>query len=246
MDQLQMVADPLKRQEPDNPGARQILALRHQVEKQEVDGILRVALSSFAGKIAVISSFGAESVVLLHHVAQIDPTVPVLFLNTGKLFGETLRYRDRLQEVLGLTDVRTIGPHPSDVKRDDPAGGLWKDNAGACCHIRKVLPIRQALKGFDAQITGRKRFQTVQRMSLSKVERVDGHICFNPLADWTLEALTAYVVQHRLPKHPLISDGYLSIGCMPCTRRVRSGEGYRDGRWPDSDKDECGMHGEGI
>ena len=246
MDQLQMIADPLKRQEPDNPEARQFLALRHQVEKQEVDGILRVALNSFAGKIAVISSFGAESVVLLHHVAQIDPTVPVLFLNTGKLFGETLRYRDRLQEVLGLTDVRTIGPHPSDVKRDDPDGGLWKDNAGACCHIRKVLPIRQALKGFDAQITGRKRFQTVQRMSLSKVERVDGRICFNPLADWTLEALTAYVAQHRLPKHPLISDGYLSIGCMPCTRRVRSGEGYRDGRWPDSDKDECGMHGEGI
>ena len=184
------------------------------------------------------------------HGGEIDPTTPVLFLNTGKLFGETLRYRDRLQDVLGLTDVRTIGPHPDDRARLDPEGTLWSRNTDACCDFRKVVPVKRALQGFSAQITGRKRFQTSARAEMKPVEYFDGRFRFNPLADWTLADLEAYTNEHEIPRHPLVEDGYPSIGCMPCTRRVQSGEGYRDGRWSGLDKDECGIHigvdGEGI
>ena len=187
---------------------------------------------------------------LLHQVAQIDPTTPVLFLNTHKLFGETMRYRDRLQETLGLTDIRAVGPHPDDRRAQDPEGTLWSRDPDACCHFRKVVPLRRALADFDAVVTGRKRFQTAERATMEKVELADGRVRFNPLVDWSLPDLMAYMDEHRLPKHPLINDGYPSIGCIPCTRRVAAGEGYRDGRWAGSDKVECGIHtgvdGEGI
>ncbi len=207
------------------------------------DEILRHAVATgFAGQIAVTSSFGAESVVLLHLIAQVDPTVPVLFLNTGKLFGETLRYRDRLQEVLGLTDVRAIGPHPDDLRQDDPKGVLWTNSTDACCHIRKVLPVQRAMKGFEAQITGRKRFQTTTRTDMPMVELAEGKFRINPLARWSLAELSAYIGAHDLPQHPLVADGYLSIGCMPCTDRTQDGSDYRSGRWAGEDKDECGIH----
>jgi phosphoadenosine phosphosulfate reductase len=226
-------------------------ALRARAENLDAPGVLELAIKeAFPGKIAVISSFAAESVVLLHHVAQIDPETPVLFLNTHKLFGETMRYRDRVQETLGLTDIRAVGPHPDDRRARDPEGTLWSRNPDACCHFRKVGPLRRVLAGFDAVVTGRKRFQTAHRAAMAKVEVAEGRIRFNPLVDWSLPELQAYMDEHRLPKHPLINDGYPSIGCIPCTRRVTAGEGYRDGRWAGSDKVECGIHtgvdGEGI
>lgn len=199
----------------------------------------------YAGRIAVVSSMGAESAVLLHMVAEIDPTIPVLFLNTGKLFGETLRYRDRLQAKLGLTDMRTIAPHPKDEQNVDPNGDLWVGDTDACCNFRKTVPLMRALEGFDAQITGRKRFQTEMRADLAHVEDdplKPGRVKINPLANWGLGNLSAYIETHKLPKHPLVKDGYLSIGCMPCTDRVKPGGEYRDGRWSGSDKDECGIH----
>jgi phosphoadenosine phosphosulfate reductase len=224
--------------------------LRAHGENLNSQELLRLAIEAFPGKIAVISAFAAESVVLLHQIAQIDPTTPVLFLNTHKLFGETMRYRDRLQETLGLTDIRSVGPHPDDRRAQDPEGTLWSRDPDACCHFRKVVPLRRALVGFDAIVTGRKRFQTADRAAMQKVELVEGRVRFNPLVDWSLPGLIAYVDEHRLPKHPLINDGYPSIGCIPCTRRVAAGEGYRDGRWAGSDKVECGIHtgldGEGI
>lgn len=210
--------------------------------------------NEFRGRIAVVSSFGAESAVLLHMVAQVDPSTPVIFLNTGKLFGETLRYRDRLQEKLGLTDIRAIGPHPEDLARRDPHGGLWNADPDACCFIRKVLPLERALKGFDASITGRKRFQTNARAAMEAIEeeKVRGtgepgsangtRFKINPLAEWSQEDLEAYLDAHKLPRHPLVKDNYLSIGCMPCTERVPEGGSYRDGRWVGKDKDECGIH----
>ncbi len=204
----------------------------------------------FAGDIAAVSSFGSESVVILHMLAQIDPTVPVIFLNTGKLFGETLRYRDRLQDVLKLTDLRAVGPHPRDEAASDPEGTLWARDPDACCAFRKVAPLNRALAGFSAQITGRKRFQTQSRLSMPTIEATGGIFKINPLAEFSLEDLNAYIDTHRLPRHPLSEDGYPSIGCMPCTRRVKEGEGYRDGRWSGFDKDECGIHtnvgGDGI
>jgi phosphoadenosine phosphosulfate reductase len=231
--------------------AAKLASLQAAAKGRDAKGILELALKGeFAGKTAVVSSFGSESVVLLHMIAQIDPTTPVVFLNTGKLFGETLRYRDRLQDELGLVDVRSIGPHPADRAAQDPNGELWAKSTDACCNFRKVIPLKRALEGFSAQITGRKRFQTNARSQMEPVEFFEGRFRFNPLTDWTLADIEAYMAEHNLPAHPLVEDGYPSIGCMPCTRRVLSGEGYRDGRWSGLDKDECGIHtgvdGEGI
>jgi phosphoadenosine phosphosulfate reductase len=230
--------------------AARLADLRAKAKGRDALGLLRLAFEEFPGQTTVVSSFGAESVVLLHLIAQIDPTTPVIFLNTGKLFGETLRYRDRLQDELGLTDIRNIGPHPDDRAKYDPEGTLWSKSTDACCNFRKVIPLRHALQGFSAQITGRKKFQTAARATMDTVEYFEGRFRFNPLAEWTLADLDAYEEKHSLPRHPLVEDGYPSIGCIPCTRRVAAGESYRDGRWAGLDKDECGIHtgvdGEGI
>jgi phosphoadenosine phosphosulfate reductase len=225
--------------------------LQDAARGRDARGILELALKGeFAGKSAVVSSFGAESAVLLHLVAKIDPATPILFLNTGKLFGETLRYRDRLQDELGLGDIRSLAPNPADRARLDPEGVLWARDTDACCNFRKVIPLKRALEPFAAQITGRKRFQTRERAEMQSVEFFEGRFRFNPLADWTLVDLEAYTAKHGLPRHPLVEDGYPSIGCMPCTRRVAAGEDYRAGRWSGLDKDECGIHigldGDGI
>lgn len=236
---------------PVDPSVRtRLLELQDKAQGRDASGILALGAKEFGGRIAVVSSFGSETAVLLHLIAQIDPTTPVFFLNTGKLFGETLRYRDRLQDALGLTDLRNIGPHPSDRAHLDPEGTLWSRDTDACCGFRKVLPLRRALEGFDAQITGRKRFQTRARQEMRPVEFFEGRFRFNPLAAWTQRDIEAYFAAHDLPRHPLVEDGYPSIGCIPCTRRVAAGESYRDGRWADLDKDECGIHtgenGDGI
>ena len=220
--------------------------LSRTAELSAIDFLTTMLQHEFKDEICVVSSFGAESAVLLHMVAQIDPTTPVIFLNTGKLFGETLRYRDRLQTLLGLTDVRSIGPHQTDLAEKDSNEDLWQKNNDMCCHIRKNLPQERALKGFKAVLTGRKRFQTSQRGSMQRIEIDDeaaARLRINPLADFTLEDLQAYLETHNLPKHPLVKDGYLSIGCMPCTDKVKEGDDYRSGRWSEQDKEECGMHG---
>jgi phosphoadenosine phosphosulfate reductase len=235
-----------------DPATRARLAdLRLAAQGREATGILALALQeAFPARTAIVSSFGAESAVLLHMVAQMEPTTPILFLNTGKLFGETLRYRDRLQETLGLTDIRSIGPHPVERSERDPEGVLWSRNADACCNFRKVVPMRRALEGFAASVTGRKRFQTEARTQMQPVEYFEGRFRFNPLAGWDLPDIESYFVAHNLPRHPLVEDGYPSIGCLPCTRRVQGDETYRDGRWAGLEKDECGIHtgldGEGI
>ncbi len=235
----------------DTSAAAQLATLRSLAAGRDARGILELALrEEFPGRTAVVSSFGAESAVLLHLVAQVDPATPILFVNTGKLFGETLRYRDRLQDELGLTDVRALGPHPIARAEKDPEGVLWSRDPDACCAFRKVQPLRRALAGFAAQVTGRKQFQTRARTTMLSVEYFDGRFRFNPLHDWSLADLEGYAAEHDLPRHPLVEDGYLSIGCIPCTRRLQAGESYRDGRWPGLEKDECGIHtgldGEGI
>ena len=215
-------------------------------ELSAVEFLTTILRDEFKDEICAVSSFGAEAAVLLHMVAQIDPTTPVIFLNTGKIFGETLRYRDRLQTLLGLTDVRSIGPHPTDLSEKDSNEDLWQKNNDLCCHIRKFLPQQRALRGFKAVLTGRKRFQTTQRNSMQRIEIDDeaaARFRVNPLADFTLEDLQVYLETHNLPKHPLVKDGYLSIGCMPCTDKVKEGNDYRSGRWSEQDKEECGMHG---
>lgn len=196
----------------------------------------------FKGRIAVVSSFGAESSVLLHLVASIDPSVPVLTLDTGKLFAQTEQYRSALADRLGLKDLRIVRPDMKVVMGEDLDEKLYSSDPDRCCEIRKTLPLRQAISGFDAWFTGRKRFQSDVRSSLSKVEMKNGQVKINPLADWSPEQLEAYMTKHNLPRHPMVEMGYRSIGCYTCTRPVGEGEDQRAGRWSGSDKTECGIH----
>ncbi len=200
------------------------------------------AHDAFAGRLAVVSSFGAESAVLLHLVASVDPGLPVLFLDTHKLFGETVRYRSRLQHHLGLEDVRVIGPRKRDVDARDPQGTLSMHDPDACCALRKSEPLARALAGFACWATGRKRHQTAFRKDLEILEFDGGHYKLNPLAAWTRADVAAYAAAHNLPAHPLVRQGYHSIGCMPCTSKVVDAADARSGRWAGQAKIECGIH----
>ncbi|BBF93452.1 phosphoadenylyl-sulfate reductase [Blastochloris tepida] len=203
--------------------------------------VLRAALDHFKGEIAVVSSFGAESVVLLHLAATIDRAIPVLFVDTGRHFPETLAYRDELAERLGLGDVRVVGPSPDAVSRRDPDGTRATWDPDGCCALRKVSPFNAALEPFAAWITGRKRFQAETRAALPAFEFEDKRVKVNPLAAWGAADLAAYARKHSLPQHPLVARGYPSIGCQPCTRPA-SADNPRAGRWSGFDKTECGIH----
>ena len=205
--------------------------------------MLRTLLrENMLGDAAIVSSFGAESAILLHLISQIDPSVPVLFLETGKHFPETLAYRDRLISQLGLTDVRNITPDADAISRKDETGLRWSYDPDGCCEIRKVIPLSKALAPFDAQFTGRKGFQASTRTGLPRFEVEEGRLKVNPLASWSKDELEAYVAEHALPAHPLVAEGYPSIGCAPCTSKVQKGEDPRSGRWRGWDKVECGIH----
>ena len=196
-----------------------------------------------AGRVAVVSSFGAESAILLALVAEIDPATPVLFVDTGQHFPETLAYRDELARVLGLMDVRSVGPTEAEAKDNDPTAGLWQYDPDACCKVRKVTPLDRALASFDAWITGRKRHQSVTRLTLPPREvTADGKVKLNPLATWTADQVEAEMVARGLPRHALSLAGYPSIGCATCTKAVAAGEDPRSGRWAGTGKVECGIH----
>ena len=191
------------------------------------------------GRIALVSSFGAESVALLHLVAAVDRTVPVLFLETGMLFAETLAYQRQVAGRLGLTDVRAL--RPGDLSAD-AEGTLHRTDPDACCAMRKTAPLAEALAPFDAWITGRKRYQGGRRAALEFFEAADGRLKVNPLARWTPADVQDYMANNGLPRHPLVAQGYPSIGCAPCTQPVAPGEDSRAGRWRGTDKAECGIH----
>ena len=195
------------------------------------------------GKLALVSSFGAESVVLLHLVSVIAPHTPVIFIDTQMLFPETLDYQRELADKLNLTDIRLIRADRRDTEFEDPDGTLHQFNTDACCNLRKVVPLERALSGFDGWITGRKRFQAATRAALDFFENEEGkRLKVNPLAHWGREDLEDYIVNNRLPRHPLVAKGYPSIGCAPCTSPVAEGEDPRSGRWRGWDKVECGIH----
>jgi phosphoadenosine phosphosulfate reductase len=223
--------------------ARRLRDLSERYGKLDGEALLRPLVErEFPGRIAIVSSFGAEAAVLLQMAASIDPGLPVIFLDTGKLFGETLRYRDLLVRRLGLTDLRVIKPESSVLSAVDPDGVLWHDDADSCCGARKVAPLRRALAGFDAWVSGRKRFQGALRSFLPVIELSGAKIKINPLARWPKIRLEEEFARHDLPRHPLEADGFRSIGCLPCTARVAPGEDPRTGRWAGRDKTECGIH----
>ncbi|AKH42370.1 phosphoadenosine phosphosulfate reductase [Altererythrobacter atlanticus] len=197
------------------------------------------------GRVAVVSSFGTESAVLLHLVAQADANTPVIFVDTLKMFEETLAYREGLTRQLGLTNSSTVEPDADVLAAKDENGLRWSWDPDGCCEIRKVEPLKRAKQGLDSWISGRKAFQSVTRQNLPRFEIEDGRLKINPLGDWTKQDLEAYFQQHDLPRHPLEAQGYLSVGCEPCTSKVKPGEDPRAGRWRGWDKTECGIHAPG-
>lgn len=208
----------------------------------DAKGVLARAAEIYSGELCAVSSFGAESAVILHMIAEVAPDTPVLFLDTDKLFDETLTYRDELKTKLGLNDVRTLTPDPGHLQADDPDGGLHARSPDMCCHIRKTLPLIKALSPFKVWVSGRKRHHGGTRSALPKVEVQDGKLKLNPLFDWSPERIQAYYDKHDLPRHPLVARGYPSIGCLPCTAPVEAGDDPRAGRWAGQDKTECGIH----
>lgn len=227
-----------------NPVAERVAALNARYKHHAATSVLEHALKDAdLGQVALVSSFGAESVVLLHLVSVIAPETPVLFVDTRMLFQETLDYQRELAEKLHLCDVRTIRAAQPRVAFEDPDGTLHQFNTDACCAVRKIEPLERALTPFDGWITGRKRFQGATRESVEFFEAEgDLRIKVNPLAHWGREDLEDYMINNRLPRHPLVAKGYPSIGCAPCTSPVKEGEDPRAGRWRNSQKTECGIH----
>jgi phosphoadenosine phosphosulfate reductase len=211
----------------------------------ELDGrdLLEPLLSRvLKGNIALVSSFGTESAALLHMVSEIDKAVPVIFLDTGKLPWQTLFYRSKLIDRLGLTDIRTIHPDTDDLRQHDARGELHKTDPDFCCHIRKTVPLDKALCGFGAWISGRKRFHGGGRGAIPALQVEDGRLKIEPLARFSAKDIAAYVKHYDLPPHPLAAEGYRSIGCLPCSSKGGSEDNPRAGRWAGTGKTECGIH----
>jgi len=225
---------------------QQVEVLRDRYGNLQGADLLRVMITEeFPGRIAMVSSFGAEAAVLLDLVATINPDVPVLFVDTRKLFGETLRYRNSLKQQLGLTNIITIHPDDGEIAQEDRDGVLWQRDNNACCNLRKVRPLAKVLDNYDVWISGQKRFQADTRANIGTIEIAGSRIKVNPLAHWSQEQVDEAFASRNLPAHPLVADGYLSIGCLTCTDRVAEGGEARSGRWTGSDKTECGLHMDG-
>lgn len=204
--------------------------------------LIRAAIATHRGRIALVSSFGTESAILLDLVARINHTLPVIFLDTGKLFPDTIAYRNALITRLRLSDVRTIRPDPGHLASFDPDGKLFSRDPDFCCSLRKTMPLDTALTGFTAWISGRKHTQSDQRATLQATETgPDNRTIINPLRAWTQNDIETTFTTRNLPRHPLQADGFASIGCHTCTRRTQPGEPPRAGRWSGTPKTECGI-----
>lgn len=215
----------------------------HELQETAVELLHDALIAKKHGKIATVSSFGAESSVLLHLLSHVDKKAPVLFIDTRMLFEETLRYKADLIRHLGLENVQTISPSAQVIREKDVWGRMHKDNPDKCCDFRKTNVLDEALIDFDGWITGRKKFQAFTRSRLDPVEKnADGKVKINPLADWEPEDLEEYMEWFDLPRHPLVNHGYASIGCATCTSPVKAGEDPRAGRWRGMNKIECGIH----
>ncbi|CAL4869044.1 Phosphoadenosine phosphosulfate reductase [Asticcacaulis sp. MM231] len=233
-------------------GALRAEALSAAWEHLTAQDILRKAITEqFIGDITLSSSFGADSAVLLHMVSQIEPNLPVIFLDTDRHFFQTIQYRDELVTKLGLTNLVNLKADPAEAAVEDDKNTLWRTQPNQCCDLRKVRPLNRFMEGFGAWISGRKRHQSATRTSLPIVEFDGKHFKVNPLATWTAADVEAYFVNHDLPAHPLVDQGFPSIGCFTCTKPVAAGEDARSGRWAGTEKVECGIHnpiygGDGI
>lgn len=228
---------------PATDPAVRLARLNGELRQASAQTILRAAIvREWAGDLTYVSSFGAESAVMLALIAEVDPSLPIQFIDTGMHFPQTLDYRDKLIETLGLTGVRTLVPNEGERRLEDPKSMLWNSNPDACCDLRKVRPLEPALQGYSAWITGRKRFHGGARMSLPVFEYAAGRYKVNPLAGWNQDDVDLFMEQRNLPRHPLVAQGYPSIGCWPCTQPADDPDNPRAGRWAGQAKTECGLH----
>jgi len=229
---------------PDKLRELGIMSLNGMFDEMDGVAVLRQAVEELlVDDVAIVSSFGADSSVLLHMVSEVKKDLPVYFLETGKHFPETLDYVETLKRQLGLTNVIALHPDAKDIERFDPKGDLWETDPDSCCHIRKTEPLDATVSGFGGWVTGRKRYQTAERGVLPHFELTsDDRIKVNPLAYFSDADITTYKLKYGLPEHPLYNKGYKSIGCAPCTSVVAEGEDPRAGRWRGLNKKECGIH----
>lgn len=223
--------------------ARKVERLNHSLDSAHAEYLLEHCLQiEFLEKIALVSSFGTEAAILLHIISKIKPDLDIIFINTGKLFTLTLKYRDQLVEQFGLTNVIEIRPDDGEILKLDPSGELWSINSDKCCEIRKVRPNEIALSDYDAIITGRKRYHGGSRINLKKFEYQDGKFKINPLAFWERIQINSYFDKYEIPRHPLLARGFLSVGCHHCSEPNFDANNPRAGRWKGKDKTECGIH----
>jgi phosphoadenosine phosphosulfate reductase len=219
---------------------QRVEALRQAYGHLDGLDLLAAMHAEFPGRLAVISSFGVEAAALLALVAELDRALPVIFLDTGELFDETLAYQVELTDFLGLTGLQVIRPAAKDLVL---AEGLWQRDPDACCHIRKVLPLDHAIRGFSALVDGRKRFHGGERETVETIDAAeDGLIKISPLARWRQDQIDAVMTERGLPRHPLLAQGYRSVGCWPCSQPIGPDEPLRAGRWAGAAKTECGIH----
>jgi phosphoadenosine phosphosulfate reductase len=227
---------------PDAGLDKSLPALELRLKAAQARAAIAEARAIFADRIALVSSFGADSIVLLHLAAAVDSAIPVLFIDTDRHFPETLRYVDEVALLLGLKDLRRVRPFAATIAARDPRAERAGYDPDGCCDIRKTQPLDAALKDFDAWISGRKRFQAQTRAELALAEADGARVKINPMLDWSNAHIRAYRQTYGLPQHPLVAKNYPSIGCAPCTSRVDAGEDARSGRWRGFDKTECGIH----
>tara|TARA_Y100000589_G_scaffold284108_1_gene282742 strand:- start:158 stop:850 length:693 start_codon:yes stop_codon:yes gene_type:complete len=204
--------------------------------------IVKKSKSLFGDRIVYVSSFGTESAVILHIISKIDKNFPIILLNTNFLFDQTLNYKNKLINLFKFENFLEVLPNNSDLKKFDPKNTLWQKDVEKCCNLRKVKPLDRILKNYDAWISGRKTYQGGERKDLRPFESNNGKIVVNPLANFGQKSVFQYFKNYNLPKHPLLEEGYFSIGCTHCTHKSSDVKDPRSGRWASNKKTECGIH----
>jgi phosphoadenosine phosphosulfate reductase len=214
------------------------------VESMQAEDVLRWAYEQFGDRMCLTCSWQRQSSVLVHMVSELGLDIPVIELDTQLLFRETYETRDALVDRYGLKLVRPEVLTVAEQHRQE-GPNLWERDPDRCCHLRKVEPLERALQPYEAWVTGIRREQALTRANAQKVEWSEryGVWKIQPIVDWDAKRVQAYIVVNEIPYNPLHDAGYPSIGCIPCTRPVAGAEDERAGRWQDSDKIECGIHG---
>ena len=220
----------------------EVKELNKEFHKSSPEEIIRKSHNLFKDKIVYISSFGIESAIILHMISQIDKNFPIALLNTNFLFKQTLGYKNKLIKRLNLKNFIEIFPDNSNLQKDDPNNNLWKSDVEKCCELRKVKPLNKFLKKYNAWISGRKSYQGGERFDVQPFEFNNGKVVVNPLANFEKKLVLLYFNNNNLPKHPLVEEGYLSVGCTHCTFKPKNIEDPRSGRWINQTKTECGIH----